>query len=346
MKKVIIIILLLLIGASFSIGSYFLYQKYFKEQEKEDVEEKEVLKEVPKLKIIDVNSKSRPIAVMINNLSTARPYQSGLQDAYLIYEIIAEGGITRFIAFFKDQDTERIASVRSTRPYFLDYVLENDAIFVHWGWSTQAYQDIKSLKIDNIDGISYENKYFKRDNTLNVAVEHRGYTSMSLINKAINDLNYRQETNQDLLFNYSVDEIDLSLKEEAIKAENIDIKFSSSTTTNYQYDNDTKTYLRSVNNKANIDYITKKQYYFKNIITYQVKNTSISNDDKGRQSLSNIGSGNGYYMTNGYAIPIKWEKKTRSSQTKYYDLNGEELIINDGNTFVEIQPLNQSLSIK
>ena len=117
MKKVIIIILLLLIGASFSIGSYFLYQKYFKEQEKEDVEEKEVLKEVPKLKIIDVNSKSRPIAVMINNLSTARPYQSGLQDAYLIYEIIAEGGITRFIAFFKDQDTERIASVRSTRPY-------------------------------------------------------------------------------------------------------------------------------------------------------------------------------------------------------------------------------------
>ena len=169
---------------------------------------------------------------------------------------------------------------------------------------------------------------------------------MSLINKAINDLNYRQETNQDLLFNYSVDEIDLSLKEEAIKAENIDIKFSSSTTTNYQYDNDTKTYLRSVNNKANIDYITKKQYYFKNIITYQVKNTSISNDDKGRQSLSNIGSGNGYYMTNGYAIPIKWEKKTRSSQTKYYDLNGEELIINDGNTFVEIQPLNQSLSIK
>lgn len=346
MKKVIIIILLLLIGVGFSIGSYFLYQKYFKEQEKEDVEEKEVLKEVPKLKIIDVNSKSRPIAVMINNLSTARPYQSGLQDAYLIYEIIAEGGITRFIAFFKDQDTERIASVRSTRPYFLDYVLENDAIFVHWGWSTQAYQDIKSLKIDNIDGISYENKYFKRDNTLNVAVEHRGYTSMSLINKAINDLNYRQETNQDLLFNYSVDEIDLSLKEEAIKAENIDIKFSSSTTTNYQYDKDTKTYLRSVNNKANIDYITKKQYYFKNIITYQVKNTSISNDDKGRQSLSNIGSGNGYYMTNGYAIPIKWEKKTRSSQTKYYDLNGEELIINDGNTFVEIQPLNQSLSIK
>lgn len=64
---------------------------------------------------------------MINNISVARPLQSGLQDAYLMYEIIVEGGITRYMALFMDQNTTRIGSIRSARHYFLDYALENDA---------------------------------------------------------------------------------------------------------------------------------------------------------------------------------------------------------------------------
>ena len=64
--------------------------------------------------IIDLNSNSRPIAVMINNISTARPYQAGLQDAYLVYEMIVEGGITRMMAVFKDAETARIGSIRSS----------------------------------------------------------------------------------------------------------------------------------------------------------------------------------------------------------------------------------------
>ena len=83
------------------------------------------------LQIVDTNSTSRPYAVMINNINVARPLQSGLQDAYIIYEIIVEGGITRYMALFLDQDTERIGSIRSARHYFLDYALENDAIYVH-----------------------------------------------------------------------------------------------------------------------------------------------------------------------------------------------------------------------
>ena len=82
---------------------------------------------------------------MINNLNEARPYQSGLQDAYIVYEMIVEGGITRMMALFKDQNTSRIGPVRSSRHYYLDYALENDAIYVHFGWSPQAQTDISRL---------------------------------------------------------------------------------------------------------------------------------------------------------------------------------------------------------
>ena len=301
--------------------------------------------EKPKLKIVDENSTSRPYAVMINNISTARPYQSGLQDAYIVYEIIVEGGITRYMALFKDQSTERIGSVRSARHYFIDYVLENDAYFVHWGWSPQAESDINTLDIDNINGLTYEGTYFFRDKTLKIPTEHTGYTTMSALNEASSDLKYRSKTNKDLLLNYSTDEIDLSTKENAIVANNVSITYSKTINSSYTYDANNKYYLRSVNNVAENDYITKNQYHFKNIITYQVVNNTIANDNKDRQTIENIGSGTGYYITDGYAMPIKWEKKSRSSQTIYTYNDGTKINVNDGNTFIQIQPTGESLTI-
>ena len=111
---IIIFIILILVG----FGVYYFYthpeeaEKYAKKIEPEK-----------KLQIVDEDSKSRPIAVMINNNHEAWPH-AGLQDAYITYEILAEGGITRMMALFKDKDTEKIGSVRSARPYYLDYVLE------------------------------------------------------------------------------------------------------------------------------------------------------------------------------------------------------------------------------
>ena len=103
--------------------------------------------DVKNLKIVDANSKSRPYAVMINNISVARPLQSGLQDAYLMYEIIVEGGETRLMALFKGADVDKIGPVRSARHYFIDYAMENDAIYVHFGQSPQAQSDIKKYSI-------------------------------------------------------------------------------------------------------------------------------------------------------------------------------------------------------
>ena len=174
------------------------------------------------LQIVDTNSTSRPYAVMINNINVARPLQSGLQDAYIIYEIIVEGGITRYMALFLDQDTERIGSIRSARHYFLDYALENDAIYVHHGQSPQAQSDFSRLDVDRI--VVDNSKTGWRDNTLNVATEHRLFTSIEKLNSGLG--NIRTERDNDLLLNYSIDELDLSSYVGAIPANNVTIKYS------------------------------------------------------------------------------------------------------------------------
>ena len=302
---------------------------------------------IPKVTVVDVNSKSRPYAVMINNHPTARLHHAGLQDAYIIYEMIVEGGMTRYMALFKDQKTDKIGSVRSARHYFLDYALENDAYYVHWGWSPQAQSDISSLKVNNINGLYYEGTYFYRDRTLEISNEHRGFTKMDMLNKAVSKLGYRTETNKDLLLSYTTDEVDLSKIEDAQKADQVVIKYSNSVEDTYTYDSENKYYLRSVNGKAHVDDVTKQQYHFKNIITYQVENYTLTDvENKGRQGLNNIGSGEGYYITNGYAIKIKWTKKSREEQTKYTYLDGTPINMSDGNTFIQIQPKTQNLVIK
>ncbi len=294
------------------------------------------------LKIVDLNSKTRPYAVMINNLGVARPLQSGLQDAMIIYEMIVEGGLTRYMAVFQDQNTERIGSIRSARHYFLDYALENDAIYVHHGNSPQAAADFKTLNIDRISVDASKTGW--RDKSLNVSTEHTLFTSIAKLNNGLG--NKRKTRNKDFLLNYSETPIDLSTKEGAIKANNIEITYSGSVKTSYEYDESAQNYKRSVNGKAHTDYVTKKQYTFKNIITYQVSNTSLNDGSgKDRQTLDNIGSGEGYYITNGFAIPITWSKSSRSSQTVYKYKDGTEIDVNDGNTFIQIQPKGKNLII-
>lgn len=294
------------------------------------------------LKIVDLNSKTRPYAIMINNLGVARPLQSGLQDAMIIYEMIVEGGLTRYMAVFQDQNTERIGSIRSARHYFLDYALENDAIYVHHGNSPQAAADFKTLNIDRISVDASKTGW--RDKSLNVSTEHTLFTSIAKLNNGVG--NKRKTRNKDFLLNYSETPIDLSTKESAIKANNIEITYSGSVKSSYEYDESAQNYKRSVNGKAHTDYVTKKQYTFKNIITYQVSNTSLNDGSgKDRQTLDNIGSGEGYYITNGYAVPITWSKSSRSSQTVYKYKDGTEIDVNDGNTFIQIQPKGKNLII-
>lgn len=336
---VIGIIVFLLIGG---YGTYYFINNHKANTPKEgNTNQTTQPKEEKKVKIVNLDSKTRPYAVMINNLGTARPLQSGLQDAYIIYEIIVEGGLTRYLALFSDANVERIGSIRSARHYFLDYALENDAIYVHHGQSPQAQSDFSSLGIDRI--AVDESKTGWRDKTLKVASEHTLFTNTEKLAKGIGSK--RTERKNDFLLNYSIESLKLSTKENAKQANSVSVEYSSSITSSYEYDAENAVYKRSVNGKEHKDYVTGKQYTFKNIIVYDIANNGIAGDTSGRQNISNIGSGTGYYISEGYAVPITWSKSSRSAATIYKYENGDELVVNDGNTFIQIQPKNKTLTI-
>jgi len=312
------------------------------QNEKPNEDKEPIIEEQKKeLQIVDVDSNSRPIAVMINNHPDARNLQSGLQDAYLIYEMNVEYGLTRLMALYKDKKTERIGSVRSSRHTFLDYVLENDAIYVHFGWSYIAEQQLPSLGINNLNGL-YDN-FFWRDSSLNVAYEHTAFTSMSKINENVKSKGYRTTSDKELLLNYTVDENNLSDLESS-NATSVTLNFSSYTVNTFNYDSNEKVYKRIVNGVEVKDYVTKEPLKVKNIIAIKVKNWTLPNTTL--QDFANIGTGDGYYITNGKAVPIKWYKDTRSSQTIYKYLNGEEIEVNDGNTYIGIVPLGNTIVVK
>ena len=303
------------------------------------------IKDEPQVQIVDVNSTTRPYAVMINNNHAAWP-QCGLQDAYLVYEIIAEGGISRMMALYKDTYPSKIGSVRSARHYFIEYAEENDAIFVHWGGSPQAYSRLYS-GIDSLDGIALEGSMFFRDRNLDRAYEHTGFVDLGKAKTYAEENGYTRQTSKDLLLNYSAEEIDLSANETLQVADSVELEYSDYHTTSYEYDAENKVYKRSMSGKANVDLETGEQYTAKNIIVYKVRNYTLNDGEgKGRQELENVGSGTGYYISDGQAVSITWQKSSDSAQTIYKYTNGEELMVNDGNTFIQILPLDGEIEIQ
>ena len=293
------------------------------------------------------NGNDRPIAVMIDNHSGAWP-QANLNKAYLIYEIVVEGGETRLMAIFKGQNLEKIGPVRSSRHYFLDYALENDAIYVHHGWSPQAQSDIAELGVNNINGIQESGSDFWR--VKDKSAPHNLFTSTESILKIASRKNYSTTSNKKSVLNYVADEIELDKKyqnEENMQAINITIPHSKLQIVKYEYDENTKTYKRYARNKLQTDYITGEPVTTKNIIITMCDNYTLEDkENKGRQGLKNIGTFDGYYITNGQAIKIKCVKSDREEQTVYKDLEGKEIEVNDGNTFINICPTDANVVIE
>ena len=334
MKKKMFIILLLLIV--FITGCS-------KEKETENKVTEQPKQEEKKVTIIDVNSKERPYAVMINTHNDALP-QSGLQDAYIVYELMVEGGITRMMALFKGKDLTKVGSVRSARTQYLGYVYENDAIYMHAGGAQDALNRISNEGINDID---VDGQYGFRDTNLNRSWEHTLFTSSELIKQGINARGFRTEANVSNLLTYQAEPLDLEKYTDKVPANNISIQYSYYRTSEYSYDTNTKTYLRSMNGIANTDLVTGEQYKVKNIIAYAVNYSNYCHHGNCKyQKISNIGSGEGYYITEGYAIPITWEKTDEKSQTKYkVKSTGEDLIVNDGNTYIQIYPTSGSYNM-
>lgn len=287
------------------------------------------------------NGKDRPIAVMIDNHNQAWP-QVGLQKAYMVYEAIAEGRETRLMALFKGIDVEQIGPVRSARHYFLDYAMENDAIYVHFGWSPQAKSDIKKYSINNINGIEEDGVTFWR--TKQKSAPHNALTSTEKILKSAQNKKYRTTSTEKSVLNYVTDEVNL---EDGQSAVSITIPHSNLQTVKYEYDETNKVYKRFARNKAQTDWTSGESLTTKNIIVTMCDNFDLNDgENKGRQTLKNIGTFDGYYLTNGKAIKIKCIKNARDEKTVYKDLQGNEIKVNDGNTWVNICPTDAKIVIQ
>ena len=306
----------------------------------ENVEEQPNVVTKEKIDIVDVNSNTRPFAVVVNNATVAVKVQQGLQKAYMVYEIPVEGNMTRLLAFYKDIDDLKIGTIRSARHNFLDYVFEQDAIFVHWGWSHYAEDQIKQLNVESLNGL-YDTAFW-RENPLNLAMEHTGYTSIQKARDLAKEKGFSLTSNKGLVLNYSLQEVNLNDRGEV--ANRIYIPSSNVSNTSYEYDSDKKVYLRSVNGNKHLDYLTKEQYTAKNIIIQKI-NTRMASDNY-YWELETVGSGEGMYITNGYATPIKWSKENRKAKTIYTYPNGEEVKLNDGNTYIQLQSNNQKYTIE
>lgn len=296
-------------------------------------------KEEKKVQIYSGND--RPIAVMIDNHKGAWP-QAGLNEAYMVYEIIVEGGETRLMPVFKGKSLEKIGPVRSSRHYFLDYALENDAIYVHFGWSPQAQSDISKLKVNNINGITQSSTDFWR--VKDKKAPHNAVTSMSNILEMAQEKGYKTQSNSKSILNYQADELEL---ENGIEALNVVIPYSTLHTVTYKYDAENKQYVRYARNIKQTDWETKEDIVTKNIIITFAENYRLNDgENKDRQGLKNIGDKKGYYITNGKAIEIVCSKSSRTAKTVYKDLQGNEIKVNDGNTWVQICPINSKVVIE
>ena len=283
----------------------------------------------------------RPIAVMIDNHNGAWP-QAGLNQAYMVYEIIVEGGETRLMALFKGVDVDKIGPVRSARHYFIDYAMENDAIYTHFGQSPQAQSDLKKYDIDDINGIAEDGTTFWR--VKDKYAPHNAVTNTEKLLQSAKNKKYRTTSEEESVLNYVTDEINL---DDGETADIITIPHSTLQTVKYEYDKEQKVYKRYARNKEQIDWDTDKTVTTKNIIiTFCDNYTLTDSENKGRQGLKNIGTFDGYYITNGKAIKIKCIKEARDKKTIYQDLNGNEIKVNDGNTFVNICSTNAKVVIE
>ena len=314
-------------------------------QPQEPTQPTEEPKEEPKFGegFVIPDSSIRPVAVMIDNQGDRVLPQGGIIQAQIIYEMLAEANITRYMAFFWGTMPEMVGPVRSARHYFLDYAMEYDAVYTHVGGSPFAKSDIQKLKINHIDGLVHGKAFW--DITNDKKNWQDTYTSKERIENQIAALKYRTEPKQSFPFKYHDT---LVIPQDGQTATDITIKFDShgENYCGFTYNAETSQYERTRLGKPHIERNTNEQVKAANIIVQKISSPLIPGDKEGRRDFKNIGSGNGFYIMGGKAVPIKWSKSARDSQTKYTLENGDPLVLNLGQTWIEIVPDLNYVTIK
>lgn len=314
----------------------------------------------------------RPILAMIENDVSVRP-QSGLSSADIVYEAVAEGGITRFMGVFycgAQADTMRVAPVRSARIYFVNLAAEyNTPIYMHVGGANcgrdeatgQCVSNPKAFAIEELAKLGWRKPggndfdtigdigvpVMKRDydrlgTGATIATEHTyvGYLPYAWKEAEKRGYTSKMPNDNTWLSGFTTWKTDKNLAVSGTPA--IDVKFGfwenySDFNVEWKYDSTTKTYLRFNGGKAHMDLDTNQQLSASNLIVQFAKETALG--DYGKHMYYDvIGSGTGYIFQNGVVTEVTWKKAKQLDRTIFSDKAGKEIVFVPGNIWVEILP--------
>lgn len=293
----------------------------------------------------------RPVAIMLNNLKQALP-QQGNSEADIIYECLAEGGITRMLGVY--QSTEglgTIGSIRSARPYYLELALGHDAIYIHAGGSEDAYADIAAWGVTALDGVrgpymsaGVANNLMWRDpeRKKTMSSEHTVITTGEALGTYIPDT-IRRDHEEGYAYPQTFAQDGTPAKGETAAA--ITVPFSSYKTGRFHYDPETERYLVEEYGEAYIDGNTGEQVGVTNVLVVKTAYRETG-DSLEHVTVDLTSGGEGYYACGGKMIPIRWSKADRNSPLSYTTEDGEPLVLGVGPSYVSVVPLNAEITFE
>lgn len=270
---------------------------------------------------------NRPVAIMVNNMSTAQPVQTGLTEADIIYETEVEGGITRLMAVYQDiSKVEKIGSVRSCRYAYIDLALGHNAIYVHHGadpkFATPHLADTDHLNIGENNGASRIANGLSKEHTL-YAFGDKLWDNLTSSDRTI------KNKNNATWLNFVSENNPVSLENTATS---ITVPFSTSYKTTFKYNESTGRYVRYFNGTERKDYVTNESITVKNVFVLTTTIGYYTNVDKHRNI--SLESGSGYYFVNGTYTSITWSKGSAKNSFVFKTADGAELNVNPGNSWV------------
>ncbi len=276
----------------------------------------------------------RPVAIMLGNTKIATP-QYGITDADVIYESAVEGQETRLMGIFQDYaNLEKVMSIRSCRHYYVHWALEFDAIYAHYGQAKYAVELLSQDYVNNLSGLdgSLEGTMYKRDSSRKAP--HNAYTTGEGIVAGIQTKGYETKHASDYTGHYKFNEDD-STQIELTNGQDAAVVAPGYLVNKpwFVYDSETGLYKRFQNGEAQTDGNNGEQVAVKNVIIQICGWSRMSNDDE-YLDMETMAGGNGYYITNGKAIPVTWSKDSLQAPTRYFDADGNEITLNQGKTWV------------
>lgn len=268
---------------------------------------------------------TKPVtAVMIENSPEARP-QSGLNDAEIIFEAIAEGGITRFMALYQNNSSNIIGPVRSVRIYYINWLAGFDASIAHAGGSSEALAEVRNGNYVDLDQFFNAGTYWRSDDRY---APHNLYTSSDNLN-ALNSA--KGFTESDFTGFARIDGAPATV----LDATNISIDISSYLfNSTYAYSVDNNNYQRSQAGEAHLD---REDGQLAPSVIIALHVNEYTQDD-GHENIENIGSGNATIFQNGTVINAIWTKNSKTSQISFTDAVGAEIPLVRGQTWIVAVP--------